>query len=81
MAELCKRSGSSWWQQPGKQSKPATPLSAFSPGTEKRGKPGAAAAPGVLQLVATLLFQTFLLVTLPPLTLLLVTLLLVTLAS
>ncbi len=34
--------GSSWRQQPGKQSKPATPLLAFSPGTGKRRKLGAA---------------------------------------
>ena len=45
--EICKRSGSSWRQQPGKQSKPATPLLAFSPGTGKRRQPGSAAPCGL----------------------------------
>ena len=39
--------GSSWRQQPGKQSKLATPLLAFSPGTGKRRKLGAATCSGL----------------------------------
>ena len=39
--------GSSWRQQPGKQSKLATPLLAFSPGTGKRRKLGAATRSGL----------------------------------
>ena len=39
--------GSSWRQQPGKQSKPATPLLVFSPGIGKRRKLGAATRSGL----------------------------------
>jgi len=39
--------GSSWRQQPGKQSKPATPLLVFSPGVGKRKKLGAATRSGL----------------------------------
>ena len=39
--------GSSWRQQPGKQSKPARPLLVFSPGIGKRRKLGAATCSGL----------------------------------
>ena len=47
LISCASQGGSSWRQQPGKQSKPATPLLVFSPGIGKRRKLGAATRSGL----------------------------------